>query len=316
MGSSCCCCVGVRTLVSKKKKRTVLSKDESPIPGTAVNLDLWPVHDRVVAMGFPSTGAEALYRNPVDEVKEYLDARYGKGNYWVYNLCSEAKHQYEDDRFEGRVSRFPFRDHTPCPLEMSFDFVAHAVEWLSKDPSHVVVIHCKAGKGRTGLMICCLLLEIMPELEGDAARAIEYYGQERTEDGKGLTHRSQIRYVHYFAQARQLGRSAISNSPTHHLIGVRIAHLHNLAAFSKLVIERPGSDDVVLDDANATFEKSSDGGTLAIMRKSGPLAIKGDFRLELVGRSCVGAVSANTYFIEPNRPVFYGFREVDKLYKL
>ena len=31
--------------------------------------------------------------------------------------------------------------------------------WLALDPSDVMVIHCKGGKGRTGMIVACLLLE-------------------------------------------------------------------------------------------------------------------------------------------------------------
>lgn len=44
------------------------------------------------------------------------------------------------------------------PLAMVQQFCADAAAWLAADPVNVVVVHCKAGKGRTGIMICSLLL--------------------------------------------------------------------------------------------------------------------------------------------------------------
>jgi protein tyrosine/serine phosphatase len=37
-------------------------------------------------------------------------------------------------------------------------FCEDAAAWLAGHAHNVVVVHCKAGKGRTGIMICCLLL--------------------------------------------------------------------------------------------------------------------------------------------------------------
>jgi hypothetical protein len=37
-------------------------------------------------------------------------------------------------------------------------FCADAAAWLAAHPHNVVAVHCKAGKGRTGIMICCLML--------------------------------------------------------------------------------------------------------------------------------------------------------------
>jgi hypothetical protein len=46
----------------------------------------------------------------------------------------------------------------PPPLSMVHEFVGDAYNWLTAHPDNVIAVHCKAGKGRTGTMICCLLL--------------------------------------------------------------------------------------------------------------------------------------------------------------
>ena len=38
-------------------------------------------------------------------------------------------------------------------------FADDARAWMAADPSNVLAIHCKGGKGRTGTMICVWLIE-------------------------------------------------------------------------------------------------------------------------------------------------------------
>jgi phosphatidylinositol-3,4,5-trisphosphate 3-phosphatase/dual-specificity protein phosphatase PTEN len=71
-------------------------------------------------------------------------------------LCSERA--YPAERFHGRVAHFPFDDHNPPPLGMFLYFCKDVEEWLAQDPLNVAAIHCKAGKGRTGVMITAFLM--------------------------------------------------------------------------------------------------------------------------------------------------------------
>ena len=57
----------MRSMVSKKKKR--YEED-------GFDLDLTYITDRIIAMGFPSTGSEASYRNPVGEVQRFFAAKH------------------------------------------------------------------------------------------------------------------------------------------------------------------------------------------------------------------------------------------------
>lgn len=57
-----------------------------------------------------------------------------------------------------QVASFPFDDHNCPPIHLIKLFCLSAYSWLKEDILNVVVVHCKAGMARTGLMICSLLL--------------------------------------------------------------------------------------------------------------------------------------------------------------
>ena len=54
-----------RGLVSKKKKRFVDKQND-------IDLDLSYITPRIIAMGFPSVGKEAMYRNPLELVQKFF----------------------------------------------------------------------------------------------------------------------------------------------------------------------------------------------------------------------------------------------------
>ncbi|KAI0777771.1 phosphatases II [Trametes elegans] len=142
----------VRRLVSGNKARY---KDEE----LDLDLDLVYITDQVIVMGYPATGIEGFYRNRREDAKKFLDHRHGK-NYWVFNFCPMKENTYPDSVFEGRVSRYPFPDHHAPPLAI-LPLVAREIRlWLDGSAERVAVLHCKAGKGRSGTMACAYLLTL------------------------------------------------------------------------------------------------------------------------------------------------------------
>ena len=153
----------VRALVSKKKRR--LKED-------GFDLDLTYVTNRIIAMGFPASDFEGAYRNDIDDVQRFFDAKH-KGHYKFYNLCSERT--YPSDRFHGQFVRFPFDDHNPPPLGLFSFFCQDVQDYLDADPENVVAIHCKAGKGRTGVMISAYLVWTCAEIKVKRAFLMDFF---------------------------------------------------------------------------------------------------------------------------------------------
>merc|ERR1712048_338167 len=181
----------IRAKVSKKKRRFVDKVNN-------FNLDLTYITKRIIAMGFPSEGNEAMYRNPCDEVKRFFNT-YHAQKFKVYNLCIEKDRQYPLDKFAdvgGQCAKFGFKDHNAPPMELILAFCQDLDAWLNADKAHIAAIHCKAGKGRTGVMICAYLA--YSKICKNAQESLLKYGQARTKNAKGVTIPSQRRYVLWF----------------------------------------------------------------------------------------------------------------------
>lgn len=120
---------------------------------------------------------------------------------------------YDASKFQGRVMHFPlyaffiiyflFSDDHNCP---NFDdmevFCKDVAKFLLEDPLNIVAIHCKAGKGRTGLMIAVFML--FANVWETPQQALSYYAFARTKNMKGVTIASQIRWVYYYHKYMQL----------------------------------------------------------------------------------------------------------------
>ncbi|OMJ82133.1 hypothetical protein SteCoe_17251 [Stentor coeruleus] len=174
----------LRQIVSGKKKRYLED---------GYNLDLTYITPRIIAMSLPGEGVHKMYRNSIDSVAKFLAEKH-RSKFKILNL-SGLKYNYE--KFGNHVNEYYWEDHYPPTIELLFTACRDIHEWLIQDPENIIAVNCKAGKGRTGTLICCYLL-FCGKLT-DPNQAMKYYKAKRFSKGGGVTQPSQIRYTIYFS---------------------------------------------------------------------------------------------------------------------
>jgi hypothetical protein len=195
--------------MSARALRRAVSGERRRHVDDGFDLDLCFLIDaRLCAMGVPAKGAvRSLYRNPLHEVRRLIASRPGACR--VIDLCGEhwsrdgggdhddagcwragsyaasellppwTSSTAEEEQQRSVVVRAPMDDHQAPPLQAVAAVVADAAAWLLRPPggggghgaddTREVYVHCKAGKGRSGVVVCCLLLNLRAARAAEAA---------------------------------------------------------------------------------------------------------------------------------------------------
>ena len=107
-----------------------------------------------------------------------------------------------------------------CRLDQAAAFCADVHQWLAADEQNVAAVHCKAGKGRTGTVICSYMVHA--GISASAAAAMASYKAKR--GAGGVTIASQRRYVEYYASL-DLGQVVLPLPPVLRLEKLRLLEM-------------------------------------------------------------------------------------------
>ncbi|KAI5965116.1 TEP1 [Candida theae] len=169
-------------------------------------LDLAYITPQLIVCSAPTTTyLESWYRYPLTDLITYLESNHG--SHWhLFNFRGEDP-GYNDKDVGFRVSHYPFPDHYPPPMQYIIDATDEIGRFLRENDDNVVVLHCKAGKGRSGT-ICCAYLMLSNWKQGggiDVGNVIQTYTERRMRKfgGDGVSILSQKRYLRYWSEYLQ-----------------------------------------------------------------------------------------------------------------
>lgn len=198
----------VRQKVSMNKKRYIEEENN-------FDLDLTYITKNMIAMGVPASGFfVSMYRNPVYEVSRFFKEKH-PGCFRIYNVCPELP--YPTRLFANEVVAYDVQDHTPPSMNDYVKFLNNTRDWQALNKEHIIAVHCKGGKGRTGSLCSAWLMHT--GVCNTPGSALNYFAQRRTDmqiGGKlcGVETPSQVRYVYQlWAHLERTESWAKSNSP-------------------------------------------------------------------------------------------------------
>ncbi|CAE7026921.1 hypothetical protein CFE70_003834 [Pyrenophora teres f. teres 0-1] len=170
-------------------------------------LDLCYVTDNIIATSGPSgTYPQRAYRNPLDALVKFLDSKHGD-DWAIWEFRAEGT-GYPDSEVHNRVYHYPYPDHHPPPFALIPNIMASMRNWLHEKPGRVAVVHCKAGKGRSGTASCSYLIS---EEGWPVNEALDRFTERRMRPnmGKGVSIPSQLRWIGYVDRWAKHGKTYV-----------------------------------------------------------------------------------------------------------
>ncbi|XP_068605455.1 si:ch211-191a24.3 [Brachionichthys hirsutus] len=171
-------------------------------------LDLTYITERIIAVSFPRGCSEEIYAHNLKDVTRMLKSKHAD-NYLIINL-SEKRHDLS--RMNPKTLDTGWPDMHAPPLDKICTICKAMESWLNADPLHVVVMHCRGGKGRLGVVISSFVH--FTDVSASADQALDRFAMRKYHDDKvsALMTPSQKRYV-WILNSLLSGSMKINASP-------------------------------------------------------------------------------------------------------
>ncbi|XP_028659797.2 tensin-3-like isoform X3 [Erpetoichthys calabaricus] len=206
------------------------SVDLDHIMEEGYELDLTYITERIIAVSFPSACTEETYLHNLQDVTRMLKSKHAD-NYLVFNLSEK---RYDLSKLNPKIMDVGWPDLHAPPLDKMCTICKAMENWLNNDPQHVVVIHCRGGKGRIGVVISSYMH--FTNISASADQALDRFAMRKFYDDKvsALMQPSQKRYVQFLSGLLS-GSMKMNTSP----LFLHFVILHGIPSFDSGGVCRP-----------------------------------------------------------------------------
>uniref|UniRef100_A0A8B9LVH3 Tensin 1 n=1 Tax=Astyanax mexicanus TaxID=7994 RepID=A0A8B9LVH3_ASTMX len=131
-----------------------------------------------------------------------------------FNLLNLSERRHDITKLNPKVLDFGWPDHHAPALDKICSICKAMDTWLNADPHHVVVLHNKGNRGRTGVVVAAFMH--YSNISASADQALDRFAMKRFYEDKAMP---VGQYVQYFAGLLS-GHIKINNKPLflHHVI--------------------------------------------------------------------------------------------------
>ncbi|CAB1330219.1 unnamed protein product, partial [Coregonus sp. 'balchen'] len=180
----------------KRRRRMSVSVDRvmERVMERHYDFDLTYITERIISVFFPPLLDEQRYRLNLKEVTTMLKSKH-QDKFLLFNL-SERHHDIT--RMNPKVHDFGWPDFHAPPLDKICAMCKAMETWLTSDPQHVVVLHCKGNKGKTGVITAAYMH--YSKISAGADQALSTLAMRKFCEDKvsSSLQPSQNRYIYYF----------------------------------------------------------------------------------------------------------------------
>ncbi|CAJ0930117.1 unnamed protein product, partial [Mesorhabditis belari] len=129
------------------------SKASSEMGSSDEGLTLHNVTKRIIAITSPSTSTEKVYRESLSKIAHQLKSEH----FDQFKIWNVSRTRRDLQRFGAPVVEMGWPAPLAPPLDRLCVMCKQWEQWLSSDPSHIIVVHSKGEPSRAALAVCAFM---------------------------------------------------------------------------------------------------------------------------------------------------------------